>query len=212
MPPQERTARTRHLIIQAAAASFDHRGFAMTGLNEIAQLAGVSKGALYFHFGSKEQLAEAVMAESRDQLRRIVLASRTPETSAVQYLVDLSHGLAEQLDRDVVFRAGLRLTDEPGLDKERSPSPYPGWTKLVGRQLARAAAAQELSSHAVLHQATTLLVSATAGIEILSRQDRGWLSPQVTAGVWQALLPALMAPDHWERIRTTRRNEPPLPL
>ncbi len=211
MPPQERTARTRHLIIQAAAASFDHRGFAMTGLNEIAQLAGVSKGALYFHFGSKEHLAEAITAESREHLRQIILAAREPEIPALQYLVDLCGGLAERLDRDVVFRAGLRLTDEPGLDKERCPSPYPAWTRLIGRRLARAAAEQDLRPHIVLEEATTLLASATAGIEMLSRRDREWLSPQVTSELWKAVLPALMPADRLGTVRITRKGEPAQP-
>lgn len=211
MPRQDRAARTRHLLIHAAAAAFDLAGFATTGLNEIAHLAGVSKGALYFHFGSKEQLAEAVMAESREGLRRIVAAVRRPGTPALQYLVDLCHGVAHQLDHDVVFRAGLRLTDEPGLGAVGCPSPHSGWVRVVSRQLAKAAAEQDLGPHVVLAEATTLLASATAGIEMLSRRDRGWLSPQVTAGLWQAVLPALMPPERLGRIRTAGRSSAPLP-
>ncbi|MDH6576298.1 AcrR family transcriptional regulator [Kitasatospora sp. MAP5-34] len=179
----------------------------MTGLLEIAQLAGVSKGALYFHFGSKEQLAEGVMTESREELRRIILSVRRAGIPALQYLIDLCHELARRLDQDVVFRAGLRLSDEPGMEKEQHPSPYPGWTRLIRRQLAKAAAAQQLRPGIALDDVAGLLASTTAGIEVLSRRDRAWLSPQVTAGLWKAVLPALLPPEpsDWVELST----EPP---
>ncbi|WP_441251436.1 ScbR family autoregulator-binding transcription factor [Kitasatospora sp. McL0602] len=211
MSRQERASRTRQQIIQAAAGAFDLEGFALTGLSEIAQLCGVSKGALYFHFGSKEQLADTVMAESREALREILRAARRPGGSALQYLVDLCHGLADRLERDVVFRAGLRLTDEPGLDKDRYPSPYPAWERLVGRQLARAVAEQELQPRIELAEATTLLASATVGIEMLSRRDKGWLSPHVTTGLWNAVLPALMPVERVGAVRTAREGAAPAP-
>ncbi|WP_344447364.1 TetR family transcriptional regulator, partial [Kitasatospora nipponensis] len=97
MPRQERAQRTRQLLIEAASASFDQAGFAMTGLNDVIRPTGISKGALYFHFGSKEQLAEAVMAESRAGLREAIRSARHSSDCPLQYLIDLSHGLARRL-------------------------------------------------------------------------------------------------------------------
>ncbi|MER5637817.1 ScbR family autoregulator-binding transcription factor [Kitasatospora sp. NPDC002227] len=202
MSRQERASRTRQLIIQAAAQAFDLEGFALTGLSEIAQLCGVSKGALYFHFGSKEQLADAVMTESRETLRDIVRQARSRRGAGLQYLIDLCHGLARQLDQDVVFRAGLRLTEEPGLADGSCPSPYPAWERLVGRQLARAVRDEDLHPDVLLAEVTALLAATAAGIESLSRRDKGWLSPHVTTGLWNAVLPALTPVDRLGKIRT----------
>jgi len=211
MPRQERAERTRHLLIEAAATSFDAMGFAMTGLSEVTQLAGVSKGALYFHFGSKEQLAEAVMAESREGLRGVIRTARHPGGPALQYLIDLCHGMAHRLDHDVVFRAGLRLTDEPGLGADRCPSPHPSWAKVIRRQLLKAATERDLQADVLLDEAATLLAATTAGIEVLARRDRTWLSQQVLVGLWQAVLPSMVAAERLGRLRTGRSGTDPRP-
>lgn len=48
-------------IVQAALAVFAERGFAAARLDEIAARAGVSKGALYLYFETKEDLFRAVV-------------------------------------------------------------------------------------------------------------------------------------------------------
>ncbi|MFI5529111.1 ScbR family autoregulator-binding transcription factor [Kitasatospora sp. NPDC051853] len=211
MPRQERAERTRRQLIVAAATSFDRTGFAMTGLNDVTRPTGISKGALYFHFGSKEQLAEAVMAESRTGLREAIRAARTSSGCPLQYLIDLSHGLAERLERDVVFRAGLRLTDDGALDEELRPDPHPTWSRLIERLLSRSGVGRGLRPEVRIEEITALLAAATAGVEVLARRDRGWLTPRVIARLWQAVLPALVPSERLPELRTTPAG-PGLPL
>ena len=51
-------------IVQAALAVFAERGFAGARLDEIAARAGVSKGALYLYFETKEELFRAVVRQA----------------------------------------------------------------------------------------------------------------------------------------------------
>ena len=51
-------------IIAAAKAVFTEKGFANTKLSEIAQVAGVTKGTLYYYFDGKEALFKAVIKEA----------------------------------------------------------------------------------------------------------------------------------------------------
>ncbi|MFI4934886.1 MAG: TetR family transcriptional regulator [Caulobacterales bacterium] len=51
-------------IIAAALAVFAEKGFAAARLDDIAHRAGVSKGALYLYFATKEDLFRAVVAEA----------------------------------------------------------------------------------------------------------------------------------------------------
>lgn len=51
-------------IVAAAFAVFSERGFAAARLDEIARRAGVSKGALYLYFETKEDLFRAVVRQS----------------------------------------------------------------------------------------------------------------------------------------------------
>ncbi len=51
-----RKDRTRALILEAARRAFASRGYHGTLMDQVAQKAGVSKGAVYVHFPSKEEL------------------------------------------------------------------------------------------------------------------------------------------------------------
>ena len=59
----EKKAHTRRRLLDAAAEVFARRGFAATSLDEIAEEAGFSKGAVYSNFASKEDLFLSVLDE-----------------------------------------------------------------------------------------------------------------------------------------------------
>ena len=68
---------TRRALLEAARELFAEQGFAATGRDEIAERAGVTRGALYHHFESKTAVAAAVVAELEDELvDRVVAAAR----------------------------------------------------------------------------------------------------------------------------------------
>lgn len=62
LPPKTKSERTRERILDAAAAAFRDRGFAATRLADIAERADLQTPSLYYHFSSKEELIEEVLA------------------------------------------------------------------------------------------------------------------------------------------------------
>lgn len=56
MPQQERSEETRARVLEAAADLFARHGYDATGVAEVCQRAGVSKGAFYHHFPTKQAL------------------------------------------------------------------------------------------------------------------------------------------------------------
>jgi AcrR family transcriptional regulator len=58
-----RKAETRTRLLEAAARVYARRGFGGATLDEVAAEAGFTKGAVYAHFGSKENLLLALMEE-----------------------------------------------------------------------------------------------------------------------------------------------------
>lgn len=66
--PAELDERVRTRLLTAAVRVFDRKGYAGASVREIAELAGVTKPALYYHFGSKEGVLRAVLDEAGGQL------------------------------------------------------------------------------------------------------------------------------------------------
>ena len=79
----ERSATTRAALLAAARELFAEHGFSATGREQIAELAGVTRGALYHHFGSKEQLFRAVVEQLEEELGEKVMlaAARSPDAA-----------------------------------------------------------------------------------------------------------------------------------
>lgn len=64
---------TRTQILHAALAEFSARGYAATGVDQIARKAKVNKALLYYYFGSKQRLYHELL---RDQFGILVTALR----------------------------------------------------------------------------------------------------------------------------------------
>ena len=77
-----RKAETRARLLQAAARVYARRGFNGATLDEVAAEAGFTKGAVYGHFGSKENLLLALMEEhlARQIAEQIALFDRERTT------------------------------------------------------------------------------------------------------------------------------------
>jgi AcrR family transcriptional regulator len=64
----ERAGATRAALIAAARPLFAERGYGGVGAEEIVHAAGVTRGALYHHFGGKRGLLEAVYRQIEEEL------------------------------------------------------------------------------------------------------------------------------------------------
>ena len=70
----------------AARELFAEHGFAATGREQIAERAGVTRGALYHHFGSKELLFRAVVEELEVEIGNQVMAAALRSDDAAEQL------------------------------------------------------------------------------------------------------------------------------
>ncbi|MFC8082908.1 ScbR family autoregulator-binding transcription factor [Streptomyces sp. NPDC057340] len=186
---QERAVRTRAIILKAAAEVFDELGFSGANIREITQRAGITQGAMYFHFGSKEELARAVMkAQPMTVLPHLA-------TQGLQRLIDLTFVWAHRLREDVILRAGVRLTGEQNSFGMHDPTPYQDWAAVMSECLREARAAGELSDNVDIEVLADFVVSACTGMQMYSQIscERADLMDRVVA-MWQHLLPALRAP------------------
>jgi AcrR family transcriptional regulator len=72
---QERTEATTTSLVAAARELFAEDGYAATSLDAVVAKAGVTKGALYHHFGGKRELFAAVFAAEQVRLSGAIVAA-----------------------------------------------------------------------------------------------------------------------------------------
>ncbi|MFB8392628.1 ScbR family autoregulator-binding transcription factor [Streptomyces yangpuensis] len=190
MAEQVRAIRTRQTILLAAATIFEEHGYQAATISQILKAAGVTKGALYFHFESKEDLAQGVIAE---QDQRFVVP---PRASKVQEIVDVVMLHAHRLQTDPMVRAGVRLTMDQlaeGLDRS---GPFLRWSE-VGLELLQQAQAQgELMPHISPSETADVIVGSFAGIQSMSQavSDYRDLVGRVSA-LMRHVLPSAVVPS-----------------
>lgn len=74
---KEQALETRSQIIDAAIARFSEHGVSATSLADIAQAAGVTRGAIYWHFKNKADLLNEIWAQSESGMEDLELEYQT---------------------------------------------------------------------------------------------------------------------------------------
>lgn len=200
MAKQERAVRTRATVLRSAAEIFDTDGFVSASLSSISHRAGVSSGALHFHFANKGALAEAIAEAAEQRLRRIT--GPTPDDSEdsgaqgdvdlIQNLVETSHQLFDELNSDVILRAGFLLGCEPSWPS--LVDLHGQWHDWIDGTLQQAARTGALADGTEPEDVVTVVTASTVGFEALGRKDPSWLSHQRLSRFWQFMLPRLVPP------------------
>ncbi|MGW2277779.1 ScbR family autoregulator-binding transcription factor [Streptomyces sp. NPDC001770] len=189
---QERSVRTRTALVRAAAEQFERNGYERTRLNEVTSAAGVTSGALHFHFPNKQDLADAVEETALHHLYQAVEKNRPTDTSALQTLIDTTHALARTLHHDVITRAGLRLNGDA--TNRTCLNLHHTWQTYVQHTLTRAAAQGALTQHTTPWELAQTITATTIGHETLARTNRNWLTHHAITNLWHHLLHGTVTP------------------
>ena len=106
---QDRAASTRTKIIDAAVELFDTRGYGDTHLHDVITSAGVTKGAFYYHFLGKGDVAAAIIEESYRRFRAAVRIQTETGTPALENLIRATFISAHTMDSDRLTHIGYLL-------------------------------------------------------------------------------------------------------
>ena len=161
---QARAELTRHLLLDAAAALLHRDGYAATSMVDIAREAGVTKGGLYFHFSSKDEICDEVQSAAVAVLHRHVARARGRRPH-LRRLADLSRALMGWLAEDTKVGASFRLAREMGSNDPRFVAFVRAWLGQVRAHIAAAHGAGELSPHVRPDMAALLVVVTCVGLE-----------------------------------------------
>jgi len=185
----ERAAATREALIAAARRLFTERGYDGVGTEEIVRAAGVTRGALYHHFGGKAELLEAVYerleAESTERVARVVLGSELD--SPLEAMVAGVEAFLDECAEPELQR--IALHDAPavlGWDRWREIAAANG-LGLIEASLAAAIDAGEIRPLPVRPLAHLLLGALDEAAMLIARDD----DPAARAEVTTVLLALL---------------------
>jgi AcrR family transcriptional regulator len=200
---QERAEQTRKAILEAAASRFDEVGFLGASLSDILTQAGVTKGALYFHFKSKEDLADALI----DEQFAVSEPLSAIENPGLQTVIDLTHQMAVGLQSDVRVRASIRLVIEQGSFVSPADNAYKRWIDTIHGCLLAAKAAGDLRKEINTHDLAQFVVASFTGIQLSSQvlTGRADLQERVTF-MWNMILSSVVPPRRLHRFTSTTES------
>ena len=196
MVRQARSEATRRKIIDSAVELFNEIGYAAAGLADIIERAEMTKGALYYHFDSKEALATAIIEEGSANLDS---AFRSITESSAPALESIIHGafvVADQLSADKVARTGIRLIRAFGRFNEAAVRTYAGWLDEMTARVRQASEEGDLRADLDPAAVGGTIVGAMLGAELLSDATSGDADLlRRLAMMWEILLPAIVSDE-----------------
>lgn len=191
---QDRAHETRARIVSGAASSFAENGYSGSTISDILQRSEVTKGALYFHFETKEDVAQAVLDAHATWLEATANAVRG---RCLQGLLDLSYLFCDALASDDVLRAAARLSvDREMFDLAREPI-FWQWERLAVGLLDDAQGCGELINGVDVKAVARVSMSMLLGSHLASLVadgGRGGVHAEMSR-YWALVLPGFADPD-----------------
>ena len=196
MVRQARSEATRRKIITSAVELFNEIGYPATGLGDIIERAEMTKGALYYHFDSKESLATAIIEESSAHLDA---AFRNITASSAPALENIIHGVfvvADLLSTDQLARSGTQLLRAFGEFNEAAARTYGGWVAEMTERTRQAIDEGDLRDDLDAEAVAEAIVGMMLGVELLANAATAGADVlQRVARTWKVLLPGIVSEE-----------------
>lgn len=138
---------TRHQLLAAARREFANKGVSRTSLQDIAQAAGVTRGAIYWHFKNKADLFNAMMDDAILPMERAMQQighdpSRDPLVELESAMLQAIQSIVDDADTRAIFEIAtmkMEYVDELLSVKERHAQCYMAGTHEMQRSLQETA-------------------------------------------------------------------------
>lgn len=195
MAQQARAVQTRQQIVVAAANLFSRVGFERARLNDIVGESGLTRGAIYFHFQSKDELAKIVVDQFQTTSIEAVAEIAATGQCAMCQIVMLNREMGRLLTADPVMRAGIRLTIE--LNSGEGPVPaYLAWIEALHYLVSLGIHEGDVRAGITPKDAAVFIAGAFVGAQVLSQAVSGLEDlPERIERLTGFLLNALMPDD-----------------
>ena len=192
---ERRADTTRQRLIAAASRQFAHRSYSMVSLDDILAEAELTKGAMYFHFPSKQALALAIIDDLTETGRAAVTELLARQMSGLETMIDLVFVIAVQDTQHEVTRAGVRLLETLDSTTALPPTLWQSWMEFVTTLIQKAVTEGDVIDHHDPEDIAKMLVALWAGVRRISDLDQSAHYLDNLQKVWVLALPSFTNPD-----------------
>lgn len=203
MPLQARAEATRRRIIESSVELFAELGYGETGLADVLQHAGVSKGAFYYHFDSKEAVATAIIEEFDAKIGAAFTGEFDADAPALEGIISGTYAVQALMLNDKLTQVGHRLCQALDQVSSAGARVYLGWNDrfvdmvkevVDNGEMSDAVAANDVAETVWVGILGCNLVSAAIGDDPYARLARCWrvvvrsiVPPDSVAGAHSAI-------------------------
>lgn len=162
---------TRAFLLHTAAQVFAERGYTATTMAELITASGLTKGAFYFYFRSKSELALAVLTDQKARWLARVRQQLLAEPSAGAQLRALIPIMLRLIDDDPGAWSITRLTKELAADTDGAAEvgeAMADWVSFVADIVRHGQADGELRTGLDPHALAAVLVGAFDGLKTIT--------------------------------------------
>ncbi|WP_437662724.1 TetR family transcriptional regulator [Sorangium sp. So ce1182] len=125
---KEEAAATREQILDAALRVFSRKGYSAATLQDVAAEAGLTRGAVYWHFKGKVELYTALVSERFARANEVLAEALSPRYSPLESIERLLTRSLEYLEEDPEYRAVLSISL---FKTELTPELEPGFQQKI---------------------------------------------------------------------------------
>lgn len=169
---KEEALETRSCLLNTALKLFCDKGIAATTLTDIANEAGLTRGAVYWHFKNKADIFDAIWARLREPLEVLADSSENPDepyplVRLREFLVVILRTVARQPEHQQIFRLLVNRSELEGDLKaigESLQDAHRSFRARTERILRNAVLRQQLPQAFPLELAAFMLHSSLDGV------------------------------------------------
>jgi TetR/AcrR family acrAB operon transcriptional repressor len=107
---KEAAAETRQALLEAALKVFSQKGYAATRLEDVADEAGMTRGAIYWHFHSKTELFNTLVTEVSAEIEVLIQQAAAEGGTFLEVTRRIMVKLLQHLEQNEEYRAMQELT------------------------------------------------------------------------------------------------------
>lgn len=101
MQTEDKSRETKNKILKAAMDCFSSKDYELTGVDEICEKAGITKGGFYYHFNTKQDLLLELLNQWMEKIANILESAKKDSGDFASMLVSIPHKIKPHFEKDI---------------------------------------------------------------------------------------------------------------